>query len=89
MMNLTEEEIAARLAAAQTSVRTDASAYAQAGTDAAKCAAVLVPLLQQDGRAALQLPVVIPDVLPAFPAPGRSIRCCGTSCFWRPAVDPE
>lgn len=49
MMNLTEEEIAARLAAAQTSVRTDASAYAQADADAAKCAAVLVPLLRQDG----------------------------------------
>ncbi len=49
MMNLTEEQIAARLAAGQTSVRTDASAYAQAGMDAAKCAAVLVPLLRQDG----------------------------------------
>lgn len=47
MMNLTEEEIAARLAAAQTSIHTDG--YAQAGADAAKCAAVLVPLLRQDG----------------------------------------
>lgn len=46
-MNLTEEEIAARLAAAQQSVQTDG--YAHSDADAPKCAAVLVPLLRQDG----------------------------------------
>jgi 8-oxo-dGTP pyrophosphatase MutT (NUDIX family) len=48
MMNLTEQEISARLQAAQKSTRTDG--YARGNADAAKCAAVLVPLLRQDGE---------------------------------------
>lgn len=47
-MNLTEKEIAARLSEAQSTASTDG--YAQSGTPAHKCAAVLVPLLRQDGE---------------------------------------
>lgn len=45
-MNLTEEEIAARLSETQSVARTDG--YAQGDASAPKCAAVLVPLLRQD-----------------------------------------
>jgi 8-oxo-dGTP pyrophosphatase MutT (NUDIX family) len=48
MMNFTEEEITARLQAAQKSIQTDG--YARGDADAPKCAAVLVPLLRQDGE---------------------------------------
>lgn len=48
MMNLTEEEIAARLSEAQSTASTDG--YAQGDIQAHKCAAVLVPLLRQDGE---------------------------------------
>jgi 8-oxo-dGTP pyrophosphatase MutT (NUDIX family) len=47
-MNLTETEITARLREAYSKSSTDG--YAQGGTGAPKCAAVLVPLLQQDGE---------------------------------------
>ena len=48
-MNLTEEEIAARLSEAQSTASTDG--YAQSvTTPVRKCAAVLVPLLLQDGE---------------------------------------
>lgn len=46
-MNFTEEEISARLQAAQKSIQTDG--YARGDAGAPKCAAVLVPLLRQDG----------------------------------------
>ena len=45
-MNPSEEEIVSRLHAARPSASTDG--YAQSGTPAHKCAAVLVPLLLQD-----------------------------------------
>jgi len=47
-MNLTEEEIAARLREAQSAASTDG--YAQSCAPVRKCAAVLVPLLLQDGE---------------------------------------
>ena len=47
-MNLTEEEIAARLREAQSATSTDG--YAQSCASVRKCAAVLVPLLRQDGE---------------------------------------
>ena len=47
-MNLTEEEIAARLREAQSAASTDG--YAQSCAPVRKCAAVLVPLLRQDGE---------------------------------------
>ena len=47
MMQLTEDEIAARLREAHPAPSTDG--YAQANAGAPKCAAVLVPLLRQDG----------------------------------------
>jgi hypothetical protein len=48
MMNLTEEEIAARLREAQSTTSTDG--YAQNNASAHRYAAVLVPLLQQDNE---------------------------------------
>jgi len=47
-MNFAEEEITARLQAAQTRTHTDG--YARGDASAPKCAAVLVPLLRQDGE---------------------------------------
>ena len=47
-IELTEEEIAARLREAQSTASTDG--YAQNGAGAHKYAAVLVPLLRQDGE---------------------------------------
>lgn len=47
-MNPTEEEIISRLQAAQNVTRTDG--YAPASVSAVKCAAVLVPLLRQNGE---------------------------------------
>jgi 8-oxo-dGTP pyrophosphatase MutT (NUDIX family) len=47
-MNLTEKEIAARLREAQSTTSTDG--YAQNNTSAHRYAAVLVPLLRQDGE---------------------------------------
>jgi 8-oxo-dGTP pyrophosphatase MutT (NUDIX family) len=48
MMNLTEDEIAARLREAQSTTSTDG--YAQNNASAHRYAAVLVPLLQQDNE---------------------------------------